>query len=70
MCVCMCVYTHIRTIHTHTHTNATQDIATWLRANAKVSLDNGESISDFLDEEDGALLHSYTKRICSLFDMF
>lgn len=31
-----------------------KDIATWLRANAKVSLDNGESISDFLDEEDGA----------------
>ena len=48
----------------------TQDIATWLRANANVPMDNGAPISDFLEEQDGALLHSYTKRICSLFDMF
>ena len=31
-----------------------KDIANWLRLNAKVPLDNGETISDFHDEEDGA----------------
>jgi hypothetical protein len=47
-------YDHLQGGSSYSYRQVRRDIANWLRQNAKVPLDNGETISDFHDEDDGA----------------